>query len=149
MIKDHLYIKYFLLLSFSFLMGCGLNELHFEKVGSNNEEQKVIEDFEEFYEKFHADSLFQFARVRFPLEGYNYSQDYDPVNEDDEFLWVKSDWDVHRKPIPSEFLKVEYNRQENRIEEIVSVPNSGIRIIRRFGIVDKKWHLIFYGNQNL
>jgi len=37
-----------------------------------DETASTIEDFDKFYDKFHADSVFQSTRIRFPLEGLRY-----------------------------------------------------------------------------
>lgn len=111
----------------------------------------ISESFEEFYEKFHSDSSFQMNRIKFPLKGYNYDETYSPISEIDysNYEWKKSEWEIHSKPIASDSLKVERIVKKEEVEEVITIPNSGTEIVRKFTLIDGKWFLVFYGNQTL
>lgn len=139
------------LILFLVLTSC-VNQNNSKKLDSTSENNiEITERFEEFYEKFHSDSSFQMSRIKFPLKGYNYDETYSPISEIDfsNYEWQRDEWDIHSKPIESDSLKVEFIVEKGKVEEVITIPNSGTEIVRRFSLMNGKWFLVFYGNQTL
>ena len=110
----------------------------------------LTEKFNVFYEHFHSDSVFQISRIIFPLNGYEINENYNPIERTDEdFHWNKSDWKIHRKINGTKDLKITTNQSDNLVVETIFIPNTGFEIVRKFKLINGKWFLIFYGEQNL
>jgi hypothetical protein len=114
---------------------------------SNTETERMPEDFETFYVKFHDDSLYQIAHVLFPLRGL-------PTNADSltvaggNFHWQESDWKMH-KPFNSK--KGEYQRNFLSLGDVITediTTKDGFGMQRRFMKTDGEWYLIFYSAMN-
>jgi hypothetical protein len=96
---------------------------------------KIIEDFDQFYEKFHKDSAFQMSRLKFPLQGHN------------EFgnKWTVDNWDIMKSKIyevdKSQF-KVEFKKTEKIFFQKVWIDGSGFSSECRFELVNGKWFLV-------
>ncbi len=102
--------------------------------------------FDTFSEKFHADSLFQLERLKFPIQGYAVNQ------EGNESHWSKSNWLMHRFPIQmldTSVYKVKITeRKGERIEEIF-IEGSGFRTERVFKQIKGKWYLTSFIDEQL
>lgn len=103
-------------------------------------------DFEAFYEKFHADSLFQMEHILFPLPGV-------PAlvlegSLDTTFYWQQSDWLMHRDfdAEKTGFTRV-WQDLGNMIQEEIC-DKQGNCLERRFMREGKTWQLIFYKGMN-
>ncbi|MDR0801721.1 hypothetical protein [Fluviicola sp.] len=107
-----------------------------------------IEVFENFYNRFHEDSLFQISRILFPLPGHNIDSDYNPDEKIEIFKWDKNNWDMQKKILDQNF-KNELRKYNDSIIERIYIENSGFEIVRKFYLHNKKWYLGFYGSQNL
>ena len=103
------------------------------------------ENFDEFYVKFHSDSLFQVQRMVFPLEGGRY--DYDT-----EEKWTRENWRMKKVTVyqvdPSEF-SVELNKEDTMVFERIYIPNSGFDFQCRYKLIDGKWYMVYCLDQNL
>jgi len=98
-------------------------------------------EFEEFYENFHADSLYQVNHIIFPLEGRTYDEDNNPV----KMLWTVDNWVLHRN---FDDMGGTWTRSYSEFGGIVSEKISDDRNIsnmeRRFSKIQDEWHLIYY-----
>lgn len=124
-----------------FFQSCSIAEDH----KSVNNYQENSENFNEFYSKFHSDSLFQVERITFPLKGYKRTTDDDPEKIDSVYYWQKNTWEMHKNiTIDSSVFKEEKVVNNNLIIHRVSIPNSGFLIERHFQLINGKWYLIYY-----
>lgn len=114
---------------------------------SLDETQRLPEDFESFYVKFHDDSLFQMSHILFPLRGL-------PTNADSmtvaggNFHWQESDWKLH-KPFNSK--KGEFQREFLSLGDVITeeiYTKDGFGMQRRFLKTDDEWYLIYYAAMN-
>ena len=110
------------------------------------------EGFNEFYDKFHQDSLYQIAHIRFPLAGamadtdsLTYAQNPNP--------WTMANWRFQQKPD----LGGAFNQTieaspvlEGVVVETLVHLQTGLKIMRRFyrDPNDKEWYLIYYADLN-
>lgn len=126
------------------MVGCKNNS------GANSLETEIIEDsngFIDFYHKFHTDSAFQMAHIRFPLEGVPSVADsvYDGKGK---YFHKKEDWSIH-KPIDTSTgeFKREFDIGDVLVtERIVSQQN--FMLVRRFYFDGNAWNLIYYADMN-
>ena len=138
------YNIYFFIISL-FLVSC--NNKNQKNIKSLKNDVIYPENFNEFYLKFHSDSIFQMKRIKFPLKGYNIDDTYSPEDENITFFWEKDKWVFHNRPIKNDSINIELKNKKGIVEEVLSIPNSGVEIIREFKLIDNKWYLVFYGNQ--
>jgi len=101
------------------------------------------ENFDRFYERFHADSLFQLSRITFPLEGLPSFADENQFAE--EFKWEADSWELHKPINYKEFpdLKRELEREDSLIKESVNMGN-GFALERHFALKGNQWYLVLY-----
>lgn len=98
------------------------------------------EDFMQFYQRFHRDSLFQRSRVRFPLDGYR-------IEGGRITAWSGADWAPHRnglEAIDTTVYRIERLRGEGEIREKIYQDQGGLLIERHFRLLDQRWWLTFY-----
>ena len=118
-----------------------------------------FEDFEEFYNKFYSDSIFQLSRIIFPLPGYNSDIESEipddfaessGIKKKEEYFWEKEGWQFI-KTIDNDTLIVKnFIKTDTIVIEDLIIPNSGFQIERKFKISDdKQWYLVYYLYQNL
>ncbi|MDD2278807.1 MAG: DUF4348 domain-containing protein [Bacteroidales bacterium] len=103
------------------------------------------ENFDKFYNRFHADSAFQISRIVFPLDGMY-------TNGHEEKRWDKKNWVIIKTriyDIDTTDFKVDYKKTENTFTQKVWVENSGFASQCRFELIKKKWHLVYFLDQNL
>jgi Domain of unknown function (DUF4348) len=105
-------------------------------------------DFVSFYEKFHADSLFQMAHISFPLEGYPMSPDSATLASN--FRWTSDKWLMHKGLM---FVDSLYTRRFDMplptvITEVIMQRDRPFGTYRRFLKRDDSWFLIFYSDMN-
>lgn len=106
-------------------------------------------DFNQFYDKFLQDSLFQVQHINFPLDGLpdNAVAYGDSVRE---FRWTAENWRMHR-PIDFEKTKFEQNFEtlgEELIIENIIDPTAGYGMLRRWAKIGGEWSLIYYVGLN-
>jgi len=106
-------------------------------------------DFSNFYEEFHADSVYQINHVVFPLQGLPAYADSITMVEG-TFRFQKEDWTTH-KPFQDETgsFKREFKILGDGfvVEEIKDAQN-GIGMQRRFAKRGAEWYLIYYAEIN-
>ncbi|MEK7253858.1 MAG: DUF4348 domain-containing protein [Bacteroidota bacterium] len=111
--------------------------------------QSMPEGFTEFYQRFHADSLFQIEHIVFPLQGL--PDDADSLTiVTDNFRWQMEDWRMQR---PFDFEMSDFRREilpvnENMVVEKIVHTSGEMGMVRRFAKVAGEWHLIYYAGMN-
>jgi len=99
----------------------------------------TVENFDQFYRKFHYDSLFQISRVKFPLEGYH----MDSLEQKKE--WHKENWLMHRnsvQTIDTTIFKVDIKKLDNQYQEKVIIEGGGFALEREFKRINGVWYLV-------
>ncbi|MBL7797874.1 MAG: hypothetical protein JNJ90_15375 [Saprospiraceae bacterium] len=106
-------------------------------------------DFNEFYEKFHADSLYQVAHISWPLQGLTTVQLDSTRQEKQAIYWEKANWRMHR---PVNFSSGEFQRKlqvlgDELVVEHISYAAANFGLERRFVRSNQgEWELIYYAD---
>jgi hypothetical protein len=104
-----------------------------------------IENFDDFYNRFHTDSLFQMSRIKFPLKGIK-------VDYEGEKKWSGKNWITMKTKIQdvdtSEF-STEYQKTDKSFMEKFWIEDTGYSSEYRFKLIRKKWYLVYANEQNL
>ena len=106
-------------------------------------------EFNAFYQRFHRDSAYQLAHIRFPLEGIPGGADSLQLSQSD-FRFTRADWQLHR-PVDyemSEFRRTFLPISEDFIIEKVMHKRYPMGMTRRWMRTDGEWELIFYAGMN-
>ena len=102
--------------------------------------KSTTEDFREFYEKFHSDSLFQVSRLSENFEGSKfYGESVEKINKDNWQFLPKGVYDVDTLQ-----YETEVNISENKVETRIYVENSGIDIRLTYEKINDKWYLVSF-----
>ncbi len=125
------------------------NQAGQEKVQVSNAAAGMPPGFEEFYQRFHEDSLYQIAHIVWPLAGEAGVQEDSSRVVIREIEWLPEDWHMHR---PVDFASNDYRREIEQVGEVMiieriftKVGNFGLE--RRFAKSPTgEWELIFYGD---
>ena len=135
------HISIFLML-FGFLIvfsGC-----HIFKKGPSRTNSKV-EDFDQFYQRFHKDVDFQMSRLQFPLQGQM-------VDGDRIENWSRQNW----SPLKVEIYDVDQGEFEVTFERTATsfyqkfwTEDAGFFAEYRFELVGKQWFLVYAQDVNL
>jgi len=126
------------------ILACKSNESNNDE--PQNEDVQISKGFDNFYKKFHRDSAFQLAHIRFPLPGKPSFQD--SLKADEEFYWEKDDWLIQQEvDFSTGDFKQELINMDNLVIERVFLPQ-GFYIERRFYNADGNWSLIYYSDIN-
>lgn len=98
-------------------------------------------EFQEFYKKFHSDSLYQIDHIVFPLEGATYDEDNNPVST----LWTVDNWVLHKEfdDMGGTFTR-SYAEFGGIISEKIIDDRNISNMERRFSKIQNEWHLIYY-----
>ena len=124
----------FLLLIFT--VGCNSSK----KIVSNG-----VEDFDQFYDRFHADEGFQMSRILFPLEGSS-------VDADGERIWTSDNWiplKVKIYDIDNVTYKIDFHKGEDSFVQKFWLPGTGFSAEYRFKRIDNLWYLVYAFDSNL
>ncbi len=119
--------------------------------GNTRQEQKAMQEiknegFDQFYSKFHSDSVFQMSRIVFPLEGIN-TEDMSIL--DTIYYWTEDKWVFLREP-DSNIFQIEYEKTDTTvIEEVTSEGHLGLVFKSYFEIKKGKWYLARLEDVNL
>jgi len=108
-------------------------------------QNSTAEIFDEFYTKFHSDSLFQMQRIIFPLEGGKF--DYDT-----EESWAPENWRMKKVTVYQIDLKeysIVFEKNDTLAFERIYIPNSGFDFQCRYRLINGKWYLVYCLDQNL
>lgn len=102
----------------------------------------IPDDFLEFYNRFHEDSIYQLDHISFPLKGFKVIEE---VGGGETYTYVKEEWVSHK---PFDDMGGTFNRSFEEFGGIVAetiVANGGqFRSVRRFAKLSGEWNLIFY-----
>lgn len=106
---------------------------------------KKTENFDNFYKRFHTDSLFQISRVQFPLRGQR-------INLKGTSSWKKEKW-LMIKGTASEVDRNEFNvkttRKPDSYFEGIYCKNCGFSFEMEYKLVNGKWYLVYLKEKDL
>lgn len=112
---------------------------------SKNTTETVVNmpnDFLEFYNKFHEDSLFQISHISFPLKGMKVIEE---IGGGEAYQYTQEEWIIHK---PFDDMGETFSRSFEEFGGIVAetiVANGGqFRSVRRFAKLSGEWNLIYY-----
>jgi hypothetical protein len=107
----------------------------------------VSAGFDQFYQQFHADSLYQMQHIDFPLRGIPAAADSVQMNSN--FEWTAEEWEM-QKIIPDTlgFIHKFESVDHDLVKEFIIQPNNIFALERRFYFRDGDWHLIYYAAMN-
>ena len=98
------------------------------------------EDWIEFYEKFHSDSLFQISRISENFEGHKfYGESVEKITKDNWQFLPRGVYDVDTTE-----YKTDVNISLNKVETRIYVENSGIDIRLTYEKINDKWYLVSF-----
>jgi len=106
-------------------------------------------DFADFYQKFHADSLYQLAHISWPLQGLTTVQVDSSRQERRAIYWEKDTWRMHR---PVDFRSGEFQQRlqvlgDELVVEHISYAAANFGLERRFVRNSQgDWELIYYSD---
>ena len=107
-------------------------------------------DFDDFFARFHSDSLYQIEHIIFPLQGLPDLVDSLTIASD-EFRWTRARWRMQRPLDPRNraFKRTLNVPSENFVVEYIVDQESGYGMERRFHRSDEEgWRLIYYVGMN-
>jgi hypothetical protein len=106
-------------------------------------------EFMQFYEQFHADSIFQIEHISWPLPGELTTQKDSSRITKEPIEWQLDKWTMHRKINLStgEFQRSWQFLGDLMVTERIIQIQSGFRLERRFAKASNgNWSLIFYSD---
>lgn len=134
-----------------FAGACKRNSNETEKlttVGNlENYSNELPQDFIEFYQKFHEDSIYQLEHIDFPLKGL--PDGADPEEKDfEDYYYTRDQWVLHKTFDPKLFSTEMIVLSDIIIEERITERKYQLMIIRRFAKGSGGWRLIYYAGLN-
>ncbi|MCB0558408.1 MAG: hypothetical protein H6573_24350 [Lewinellaceae bacterium] len=107
------------------------------------------QDFADFYERFHQDSLYQMEHIIFPLEGLPRQADSTLI-AGGAFRWQKDSWRMQRgfNLESSSFEQQLIPISEDLIIEKITHKVGDLAMQRRFARLGEDWYLIYYADLN-
>lgn len=106
----------------------------------------TVENFDEFNIRFHTDSIFQLARINFPIEGKS-------IDGFDRNEWNSENWEMLKTPVVDKSENKEYEhslvKSDTLVVEKYWIKDSGFLVERKFKRVKNKWFLTYYNDVNL
>lgn len=107
-----------------------------------------VPDFDKFYYRFHADSIFQVKSIQFPLQGIPANAGELEIDES-SFRWKEEDWTFHQLITDPAFESTFQVLDESLITEYIIHKNEKMGMKRRFSkSIDDQWKLIYYASMN-
>ena len=125
-------------------IACQKSEKNF--VPSEKINKKCLSDFDEFFEKFGKDSLYQIDHIKFPIKYSFLSEDYqnviDSILNKKDYHYINFDSD--KKAMQSETGKytVEKEKTKNKILYKQIGYDNGIYMTFEFQIINGCWYLV-------
>lgn len=105
-----------------------------------------IENFNEFNIRFHTDSIFQLARVNFPIGGKS-------IDGFEKHDWTLKNWEMLKTLVIETSQTKDYKHSLTKSDTLVIekywIPESGFEVERKFKRINNKWFLIYYNDVNL
>ena len=99
---------------------------------------EIPEDFLDFYEKFHSDSVFQVNHTLFPLK-----------EKSDGSYWQKAEWRMHQAfDSQNGSYTREFDNFNGILIETILEKNGAFMIKRRFAKFGDSYNLIYYSIDN-
>ena len=140
-------LLYFFFLS---LISCKVDAPKTNSLSSGEVEADIgiPSDFEEFYDRFHSDTVYQIEHIVFPLSGI--PANADTLENVTSFRWEKESWRWHRH-IDSSLTGFEQEWKilsPEMIVEKITQKSAGFGMMRRFAKMDNQWMLIYYAAMN-
>ena len=130
-------------LVFFCIVSCKNKEIK-EEVEVNVPALSESADFQDFYNKFSTDSLFQLEHIVFPIEGLKSQKDSLDI-PDPNFRWTLENWVIHH---PYDDMNGTYSREfidiPSLVIEKISDTSGQYTMERRFAKLSSGWHLIYY-----
>jgi hypothetical protein len=110
---------------------------------------RPYQEFAEFYDRFHQDSVFQMERILFPLPGLPREADSSLIASG-LYRWTPETWTIQR---PLNLQSSNFKRElipvsKDLIIEKLVQPEYNLQIERRFSRLEDGWHLIYYAGLN-
>jgi hypothetical protein len=104
-------------------------------------QEREVDSFDVFYEKFHSDTAFQLSRVVFPLPGVN-TEEMSVL--DSVYFWEREDWEYHQKPKidASDEYGIDIQKTDSVVEEVIYSKIPGFVFKREFKKIDGEWYLV-------
>lgn len=131
----------------TYIVICTLLAVVFSTSCKNQSAKSIGESFENFYSRFHSDSIFQLERIRFPLPGINTDE---MAMDDTIYYWEVENWEMHHDMnLDTTDFIVEKNISDSLAIEKIYQENSGFMIERTFKKLDGRWYLVYYKDVNL
>jgi len=112
-------------------------------------EGQLPADFAEFYQKFHADSLYQIGHIVWPLQGLTSVEADSGLQKKQAIYWELATWRMHR---PVDFSTGEFKRVlqvlgDELVVEKISYAAANFGLERRFvRSSEGEWELIYYSD---
>ena len=115
------------------------------KIEADTSLSQLPQDFMEFYNRFHRDSVYQMNHISFPLEGAISA----PETKNDSMIpyrWRKDKWQLHHEfdSYNNIFTRKFYIFNDDLIIEKITGVNDLFKMERRFGKLHDGWNLIYY-----
>lgn len=104
--------------------------------------------FDEFYRRFHQDSVFQMEHILFPMDGIPPMADSTFVEA--SFQWTPENWQIHRA---FDFKNSDYEQNldtfgDDAVVETIVHRSGKFGMMRRFARMDGTWYLIYCADMN-
>jgi hypothetical protein len=100
----------------------------------------TTEEWQDFYQKFHSDSLFQISRLSENFEGARfYGEIVEEITKDN---WQFLPYGVYE--VDTTQYQTEVDVSENKVETRIYVENSGIDIRLTYEKIKDKWFLVSF-----
>ncbi len=109
---------------------------------------RLPQDFQDFYEKFHRDSLFQLEHIVWPLQG-DTSEQLDSTHfEKKDTYWQREKWHMQRVDYdPNDYQRDVQTLGDVLIIERIRAVSANYGLERRFAKQpDGQWALIYYSD---
>lgn len=103
------------------------------------------EDFDKFYNLFHSDKEFQLSRVKFPIKG-------GIVNGESTTPWTRQNWQMLKTKIydvDKTQFQVSYKKTDTSFFQKVWIDGAGFNVEARFQLIDGKWYLVYFLDENI
>lgn len=116
--------------------------------GSCTSSESNPQDFQAFYNRFLADSLYQMAHIQFPLEGI--PNNASRIEQTGPFRWEKANWRMHRSfnPDSTGFQSTFTTFGDDIVIEQIIHESGDYGMERRFTLREDGWYLIYYAGLN-
>lgn len=137
------HIPFYLLLFLTALLACGTPDPNDQTVSGPT----ALEDFNEFYARFHRDTAYQALHITFPLEGLPTRVDRDMIDSGN-FRWQRGEWVYHQLPGDADFEREFKILGERMVIETLTHRNGDLGMERRWAKMDGEWYLIYFVDLN-